>query len=436
VNGTFDLGAHALTGTGNVNTTAAAVLGIGSPDGIDTGTMIGNIRVTGSRTFAPSTAFIYNGSVNQNTGNGLPPTVAHLTIANTGNEGSNTVAGNMAQAVTGLLNVHSGVYASTGSYNNVQIDPGSVFSAPSSITVSGDWTNNGMFNANQSGVTFNGSGTQTLRGNTTFYDLARSASSQTLSFEADKTQTVTHSLTLNGTAGQPLLLRSTVTDTRWRFNVSPMHALTYVDVRDSDASTGNAISAINSIDSGNNMNWTFTNTIGITGVVSYAVVVKPVANAVLNASGSIHVSGTTGLTGSYSLAGFGTGAYTVTPSKAAQPCGTANGIFANDAALIARHIVGLITLSPTQLAAAKVSGDITPAVSSFDASLISQKVVGICSASNSAGQWRFSPISVKYPSGVTTNHTQNYTAYMLGDVSGDWDPIGPTRPSSTPQATR
>jgi hypothetical protein len=60
--------------------------------------------------------------------------------------------------------------------------------------------------------------------------------------------------------------------------------------------------------------------------------------------------------------------------------------------------------------------------------LIAQRVVGICSGLNLAGQWRFTPPSVVHSSGIVINYTEDYTAYMMGDVNGDWSPTGANRP--------
>ena len=171
---------------------------------------------------------------------------------------------------------------------------------------------------------------------------------------------------------------------------------------------------------------TATATPGISGNVDYAVVSKPVPDVSLNADGAVPVSGSTDMTGFYSLSGFGAGPYTVTPSKAAQPCipSSPNGIFADDASLVSRYVIGLTTLTPTQVAAGKVSGPLTPVLSSFDASLIAQKVVGICSGANQSGRWVFDPADVQHPGGVASVLTENYTAYMMGDVNGDWSPTG------------
>ncbi len=180
---------------------------------------------------------------------------------------------------------------------------------------------------------------------------------------------------------------------------------------------------------------TATPTPNITGNVDYAIVSKPVPDTQLVAAGSPPLMVFTDSMGNYSLSGFGGGAYTVTPSRVAQPCLPAgpNGIFSNDAALISQHVVGLITLNADQLLAADVSN--FHAISSFDAALIAQKVVGICSGLNHSGEWVFTPASVPHPGGVVGSLTENYTAVMIGDVSGDWSPIGP-RPYDTAMIDR
>lgn len=100
-NGTFDL----LSG---------ATLGIGDASGITTSGASGNIRVSGTRTYATGANYIYNGSANQAVGNGLPATVSSLTVANTGAGGSNTVTHGAALTLTGNLTVTSGVLDPNG----------------------------------------------------------------------------------------------------------------------------------------------------------------------------------------------------------------------------------------------------------------------------------------------------------------------------------
>jgi hypothetical protein len=167
-----------------------------------------------------------------------------------------------------------------------------------------------------------------------------------------------------------------------------------------------------------------TQTPSISGHLDYAVISKNVPNVAIAAAGSPPLNASTNSLGNYVLSGFGAGAYTVTPSRTAQPCvGTPNGIFANDAALISQHVVGIITLNADQQVAAKVQ-TLVPGISSLDASFVAQKTVSVCDPNNMAGQWRFTPPNVAHPSGVTGQLVENYRAYLLGDVSGDWDPLG------------
>lgn len=157
----------------------------------------------------------------------------------------------------------------------------------------------------------------------------------------------------------------------------------------------------------------------ISGTVTYsnaAVPPKPVPNTVLSAAGSIPVmTNSAFITGAYALSGMGPGAYTVTPSKS----GDVNGVTGFDSALIAQHVVLLITLSPTQLMAADVSGSNT--VTSFDAALIAQ-YVALLPAAGSTGTWKFTPINRMYANAETNQSGQDYGGILMGEVSGNWVP--------------
>lgn len=155
----------------------------------------------------------------------------------------------------------------------------------------------------------------------------------------------------------------------------------------------------------------------VSGAVTYAITTTAVPGVVLTAAGTPAVaSAATNAGGTYTLNGFGTGSYTVTPSKTGD---TNNALTSFDASQISKHLVQTVTLTPQQLAAADVSGNGT--ITSFDASLIAQTVLGIPNAGN-AGTWRFTPVSRTY-SNITVNHTsQDYTAILIGEVSGNWTP--------------
>jgi YVTN family beta-propeller protein len=174
----------------------------------------------------------------------------------------------------------------------------------------------------------------------------------------------------------------------------------------------------------------------ITGRITYENTLTPpvpVPSTALAAAGTPAIMAMSGADGNYTLMGLGAGPYTVTPSKSTQPFTTANGIFSNDAALISRHVVGLITLNATQQAAARVGGQAS--ISSFDASLIAQYIVGIPNMANQTGQWKFTPVNRTYPSLTSDQINQNFAALLMGDVSGDWSPAGSSLfgPSASPR---
>ncbi len=163
----------------------------------------------------------------------------------------------------------------------------------------------------------------------------------------------------------------------------------------------------------------------ITGTIIYgnpigAPSTRPVSAATLNAVGSVNVSAATNLSGVYSLSGMGSGPYTVTPTKSG---GTNGAISGFDSSFIAQFVVGLISLNGTQQTVADVSG--TGGVTSFDAALIARYVV-LLPGSGSAGNWVFTPVNRAYANVNTNFSGQDYTAVLMGDVTGNWDTSGLT----------
>jgi len=144
------------------------------------------------------------------------------------------------------------------------------------LTLSGIWSNGANYSSQWgSQVIFAGgiSSTSTIYGASTFMGLTCTNASKTLLFQAGKTNTVSAQgrLTLKGSERNSLMLRSTTNDTVWKLNVSSSAAqdIEYVDVKDSDAMTGvgTAVTAVNSQNSGNNLNWRFiTVVVGETNV--------------------------------------------------------------------------------------------------------------------------------------------------------------------------
>jgi len=156
----------------------------------------------------------------------------------------------------------------------------------------------------------------------------------------------------------------------------------------------------------------------ISGLVSYcaSAPAKPVSGVTITAAGTPQISTTTDGAGNYQLPNLGGGPYTVTPAKT----GDVNGISSFDAAQIAQHVVGIITLNSCQQAAADTSNN--GEVTSFDAAFIAQYVVGIANPNNNTGTWKFLPPSRTYASLSGNQTAQNYDAVLVGEITGNWAP--------------
>jgi hypothetical protein len=180
--------------------------------------------------------------------NGSPNSIFYLSRSLAVNSGS-SVTLNGATPMTQPLIIGQNVFNS-----------GTItLSANSGINLNGNWVNSGTFVHNNGYVNFVGSFDQSLTGSTTFGDLAIFGSTaRTVTFEAGSTQTVVGDLLLQGAAGNLLSLRSSSSPTKWKINAPANQTVAFVNVKDSDASGGQLIAADgNSVDAGNNLNWTF-----------------------------------------------------------------------------------------------------------------------------------------------------------------------------------
>ena len=81
------------------------------------------------------------------------------------------------------------------------------------------------------------------------------------------------------------------------------------------------------------------------------------------------------------------------------------------------------------LAASDSSGD--GQVSAYDAALLARHLVGFTTPPSAAGQWRFTPPSRSYPALTTDLPQEDYTAYLVGDVTGNWASEGTVRSATT-----
>jgi len=165
-------------GTNTFTLSTGATLGVTSTAGITTSGATGNILVNGTRTYSLGANYIYNGSSNQVTGNGLTQhTPTNLTINN-----STGVTLSAATAISGLLTMTNGtldmintnmsVGSLTGS-GNLTHSTGTV--GTNTLTVGTDNTNQAAYsgvisNGTATSVILNkvGTGTLTLSGTNTY----------------------------------------------------------------------------------------------------------------------------------------------------------------------------------------------------------------------------------------------------------------------------
>ncbi len=152
-----------LSGSGAKTTTGATVNGVLAMEG--TATTTGTVA-----TYGASATLKYNGGAAQTTGTEFPATwggSGGVIIANT----AGAVTLGAAKTISASLTINSGAALDTSIGNNF------------ALNVGGSWTNSGTFQPRAGTVTFNGSsGTQTLAGTTTFYNLTLNNSGATTSF--------------------------------------------------------------------------------------------------------------------------------------------------------------------------------------------------------------------------------------------------------------
>ena len=117
-NGGLYCAANVVSGAGAFTLYSTGYLGMGHAQGITSGsTLTGNIQMTGGRSFSTGGNYIYNGSVTQITGTGLPSTCNELTIDNptTVTIAANTTATGLTYMKQGTFDIGTTHFAINGS---------------------------------------------------------------------------------------------------------------------------------------------------------------------------------------------------------------------------------------------------------------------------------------------------------------------------------
>ena len=158
--------------------------------------------------------------------------------------------------------------------------------------------------------------------------------------------------------------------------------------------------------------------VSISGTVLYCSnpVPSPVPNVTLNLTGDSTASTTTDGTGNYTFSSLASGgSYTVTPTKAALPPGSA-GIDTVDVVATQRHFLVIGTpLTGCRLTAADVNGD--SAVNTVDVVAIQRYFLILSTGTANVGKYQFTPTSRSYLGIVSDQTAQNYDALIFGDVA-------------------
>jgi len=113
---------------------------------------------------------------------------------------------------------------------------------------------------------------------------------------------------------------------------------------------------------------------------------------------------------------------TLVPEKEGQANWTQSPVLSWDAALVARHVVGLDSLSDSQKLAADVDGDTV--VTMGDALLIARYAVGLSDTQSVAGTWKFNPSFMTWDSLNSDLQQLQFEAILTGDVHGGWSETG------------
>lgn len=153
---------------------------------------------------------------------------------------------------------------------------------------------------------------------------------------------------------------------------------------------------------------------------------RPVRDVLVTAAGPTTETDTTDpATGEYQVNNLVPGgSYVVTPSKT----GDVNGaITAFDATLVLRCVAAGANCALTANQQLAADTDKNNEITAFDATLILRYVAanGQNPETGQVGNWKFNPPQRTYSPLLSNVENENYDAFLVGDVDGDWMPAQP-----------
>jgi hypothetical protein len=164
-----------------------------------------------------------------------------------------------AQEVYNMYIDGTNITTSTLDVNGNFTHSSGTFTAPTStMSVGGNFARSGGTFTHNSGTVTLDDATQTanVSGSTTFNNLSSTTAGKNIIVESGSTQTVS-TFTLTGSAGNRIKLKGSSGNSQWDL-VATTPSVSYVEARDSDACGGTSVSAVNSINLGNNSCWSFS----------------------------------------------------------------------------------------------------------------------------------------------------------------------------------
>ncbi len=196
-----------------------------------------NVTGDGGLVFEADSDLEGTGSFNQATDTTVKTTSGNISISSSGESTIANIdsAGDLSLNKAGADAHYTQQAGSTvKTAGSLHINEGVTLSAGSSIyEVGRDWHNLGHFDAQLSLVKLVGIQDAVVYGSNTFYDFRVTDAGKIVRFDADEEQDVLGTLTLQGSFGNLLMLRSTEVGVQWKINAVGATELSYLDIMDS-----------------------------------------------------------------------------------------------------------------------------------------------------------------------------------------------------------